>query len=148
MFEPSLKSIERTSSQYVVNVPFEVLARLNLALLPIPPLVILVVQSVNSYDNRLVISATLDRLTTNCLQYEAVLNLEELVGAAERLYILYPQYEWMGDSFFHMSVITDGHWVDQLVGEDGFPRFRFYDDLDLMGEGRDNVMDFDGNNNE
>jgi len=76
---------------------------------------------------------------TNCLQYEAVLNLEELVGAAERVYILYPRYEWMGDSFFHMSVVTDSHWVDQLVGEDGVPRFRFYNNSDLMGEDRDDV---------
>ena len=119
--------------------PFEVLARLNPVLLPTPPFVVLFVQTAHSYADRLAITATLDQLTTNCLQYEAVLDLEELVGAAEHLYILYPWYEWMGDSFFHMSVITDGHWVDQLVGEDGVPRFRFYDDLDLMGEDRDGL---------
>jgi len=45
-----------------------------------------------------------------------------------------------------MTVITDGHWVNQLVGEDSVPRFRFYDDSDLMGEDHNDVMDFDGNN--
>ena len=47
-----------------------------------------------------------------------------------------------------MSVVTDGHWVDQLVGEDGVPRFHFYDDLDLMGEDWNDVMDFDGNDDD
>ena len=74
----------------VVNAPFEVLARLNPVLLPTPPSIVISVQTTNSYANRLAITATLDRLTTNCLQYEAVLDLEELVGAAEHLYILYP----------------------------------------------------------
>jgi len=47
-----------------------------------------------------------------------------------------------------MSVVTDSHWVDQLVSKDGIPRFRFYGDSDLMGEDRNDVMDFDGNNDE
>jgi len=32
-----------------------------------------------------IVTATLDRLTTNCLQYETVLDLEEFVGEAEHL---------------------------------------------------------------
>jgi len=85
---------------------------------------------------------------TNCLQYELVFRLEELVGEAEHLYIFYPQFEWMEDSFCHMTVITDSRWVNQLVGEDSVPRFRFYNDSDLMGEDRNDVLDFDGNNDE
>ena len=143
-----LKNIMGASFQHVVNALFEVLARLNPVSLPTPPFVVLVAQTTSSYANCLAITAMLDRLTMNCLQYEAVLNLEELVGAAEHLYILYPWYEWMGDSFFHMSAVPDGHWVNQLVGEDGVPRFRFYDDLVLMGEDRDDVINCDGNNDE
>jgi len=60
--------------------------------------------------------------------------MEELIGAVERVFVFYPHYEWMGGSFFHMTVITDGHWVNQLVGEDAVPRFRFYNNLDLMWE--------------
>jgi len=85
---------------------------------------------------------------TNCLQYESVFCLEELVGEAEHLYIFYPRFEWMEDSFCHMTVITDGRWVNQLVGEDSVPRFCFYDNLDLMGEDQNDVLNFDGNNNE
>jgi len=83
----------------------------------------------------------------NKVKIMTVLDLEELVGEAEHLYIFYPQFEWMEDSFCHMMVITDSHWVNQLVGEGSVPRFRFYDDLDLMGEDRNDMMDFDGNNN-
>ena len=71
-----------------------------------------------------------------------------MVGAVEHLCIFYPRYKWMGDSFFHMTVGTDSHWVNQLVGEDTVPRFRFFNNSDLMGEDQNNVMDFDGNNNE
>jgi len=132
----------------VVNALSEVKVLLNPGLIPIPPSVVIFVQAVNSYSTRQELTATLDRLTTNCLQYEAVLNLEELVGEAEHLYIFYPRFEWMEGSFCHITVITDSRWVNQLVGEDSIPRFRFYDDSDLMGEDRNDVMDFDGNNDE
>jgi len=118
----------------VVNALSEVKVLLNPGLIPIPPSIIIFVQAINSYSARLELTATLDQLMMNCLQYEVVLDLEELVGEAERLYIFYPWFEWMEDSFCHMTVITDGHWVNQLVGEDSVPRFRFYDNSDLMGE--------------
>ena len=110
------------------------------------PSVATFVQAVNSYSARQELTATLDRLTTNCLQYERIFCLEELRGEAERLYIFYPRFEWMEDSFCHMTVITDGRWVNQLVGEGSVPRFRFYNDSDLMGEDSNDVLDFDGNN--
>jgi len=73
--------------------------------------------------------------------------MEELVGAHECLYILHLRYSWMGDSFFWMAVGTDGHWVNQLV-EDNIPRFCFFNDSDWLGEDHNDVLDFDGNNNQ
>jgi len=131
----------------VVNTLSEVKVLLNPISIPIPPSVVIFVQAINSYSARLALTSMLDWLTTNCLQYEVVLDLEELVGEAEHLYIFYPQFKWMEDSFCHMMVITDSHWVNQLVGEVSVPRFHFYDDSALMGEDQNDVMDFDGNNN-
>jgi len=114
----------------MVNALSEVKVLLNPDLIPIPPFVITFIQAINSYTDCLALTTMLDRLTTNCLQYEAVLDLEELASEAEHLYIFYPRFEWMEDSFCHTTVITDSHWVNQLVGED-----------------QNDVMDFDGNNN-
>jgi len=143
---PSSKIILRTLLWYMVNTPSEVRVLLNLNLITIPPSIVIFIQAASSYSNRLALTATLDRLTMNCLQNEAIFCMEELIGAVEHVFVFYPRYEWMGDSFFHMTVITDGHWVNQLVGEDAVPRFRFYDDSDSMWEARNHVMDFDGNN--
>jgi len=56
--ELSFKNIMGISSQYMVNVPFEVLAHLNPTLLPIPPSVVIFVQAASSYANCLAITAT------------------------------------------------------------------------------------------
>jgi len=118
----------------MVNTPSEVRVLLNLDSTLIPPSVAISIQAASSYADRLALTATLDRLMTNYLQYEAVFCMEELIGAAEHLFVFYPHYVWMEDSFFHMTVITDSHWVNQLVGEDAMPRFHFYDNSALMGE--------------
>jgi len=142
------KNIPRLWSWCVVNVLSGVRVLPHIVLIPIPPFVATSVQAVNSYSARQELTATLDRLMMNCLQYKSVFRLEELVGEAERLYIFYPRFKWMEDSFCHMTVITDSRWVNQLVGEGSVPRFRFYDDSDLMGEDSNDVLDFDGNNDE
>ena len=42
-------------------------------------------------------------------------DLSEMVGAVERKFHFYPKFHFMGDSFFYLSVETDGKWVDRLV---------------------------------
>ena len=75
-------------------------------------------------------------------------DLSEMVGAVERKFHFYPKFHFMGDSFFYLSVETDGKWVDHLVrDQEETPRFRFWHaSSDLTAEDRNDVWDFDNNN--
>jgi len=104
--EPFCKIIPQTLLWYMANVPSEVWVLLNPISIPIPLFIVIFVQVTSSYTECLTMTATLDWLMMNCHQYEVVFHMEELIGASECLYILYPCFEWMGDLFFWMVSCT------------------------------------------
>ena len=83
-------------------------------------------------------------------QYERMHHISELVGAQERNYHFHPHTVMNGDVLISMSMESDGRWVDCMVADDML-RFHFWgssDDVDLMGEDRNDIIDPEYNNAE
>ena len=117
------------------NVRFGVWVVLNPSSIPI------LVQVISPLEGRQTVLSLMGGVMTRIYGYELLREIEELAGAQERNYLFHGHFCFMGDSFVSMSVGTDGRWVNQLVRDD-VPRFQFNDDSELMGEDRNDVLDF------
>ena len=79
-----------------------------------------------------------------------IYHISELVRAQEHNYHFHPCTIMNGDVLISMSVESDGKWMNWIVAGDVL-RFCFCassDNTDLMGEDRNGIIDWDGNNTE